>query len=185
MKQLIEKFFAGETSNEEERRLFEAFAPGRKVDPELEPYREMFAWYDSLSADRDAVVDAEADETPVMLPAPGRWRRRMAWISSAAAVAMIATVAVTYISRRQADIDRAMAQYAGSYVIENGVKNTDIAQILPRLEDAEALVDAQQREVERRLNSRLSRVSDDNVVDRVTSGSDERVRRHLESLLSD
>ncbi len=125
----IQRFFDGETTVREERALFAAFAPGRNVPADLEQYREMMQWYATMSG-------AAAIR--------GRKRPRFAvWSSAAAAVAMIAVVAVSYVGRAAA-FDRECLAYAGSYVIRNGVKDTDIKRILPEIKNVNTIVSRQQ-----------------------------------------
>lgn len=130
----VERFMAGTTSIAEERELFAAFAAGRPVPEHLEQYREMMQWYAAM-----------AGEKPVR-----RRVRPAVWFSAAAALALIVTVAVDYTGRLNA-LNREYMTYAGSYVISNGVKNTNIAEILPQVKGVDAIIDRQRRMVEARL----------------------------------
>lgn len=131
----VERFMAGTTSIAEERALFAAFAGGRPVPEHLEQYREMMQWYAAMSA----------GEKPV-----GRRLRPAVWLSAAAALALIVTVAVSYMGRLNAQNREYMA-YAGSYVISNGVKNTNIAEILPQVKGVDAIIDRQRRMAEAQM----------------------------------
>lgn len=147
MNDLIDKFFEGETTCAEERMLFGHFANGRKVDDRHEKLRDMMQWYASLAMNHG--VTAIVSE-----------RRRLTerishWIAAAAAVAIVATVALTFVMR-QSDDERLMAQYVGSYIVKDGVKHTDIETIYPQLRHAEQLVEANEREVERRINAYIN-----------------------------
>lgn len=141
--QLIDLFMAGETTLAQERELFEAFAPGRSVAPDLEQYRPMMQWYASMQS-----AEPEADS-----PTVGRKVPRVAlWLSSAAALAMLLTVGVGYMARiSQLPDDYAL--YRGSYVIRNGQKVTDLAQILPEVKRVEQIVSGQQAAVARAVAS--------------------------------
>lgn len=130
----VERFMAGTTSIAEERELFAAFAAGRPVPEHLEQYREMMQWYAAMAGEKTV-------------------RRRVrpaVWLSAAAALALIVTVAVDYTGRLNA-LNREYMAYAGSYVISNGVKNTNIAEILPQVKGVDAIIDRQRRMVEARL----------------------------------
>ena len=130
----VERFMAGTTDVAEERALFAAFAAGRRVPEHLEQYREMMQWYAAMSGERTV-------------------RRRLSpavWLSAAAALALIVTVAVSYMGRMNA-LNREYMAYAGSYVIHNGVKNTNIAEILPQVKDVDAIIDRQRSMAEAQL----------------------------------
>lgn len=133
---LVDLFMDGSTTVAQERELFDAFAPGRKVPRRLESYRPMMQWYASL-ASADGVTAAVSRR---------RLPRVAVWVSSAAAVAMMATVAVSYMSR-SASLPDDYALYQGSYVIRNGHKITDLAQILPEVRRVEQIVSGQQAAV--------------------------------------
>ena len=132
---LVNRFFAGETTVAEEARLFAAFAPGRRVPADLEQYRDMMQWYASL---------APCDNAPRRRGIP----RMAIWFSSAAAVVMMLSVGVSYMMRMSAQPDE-YDIYLGSYVIRNGEKVTDLAQILPEVKRVESIVSSQQAVVER------------------------------------
>lgn len=146
---LIERFMAGETTVAEEHRLFAAFAAGRRLAPELEPWREQMQWYASL-------------EPAASVP---RMPRFVKWVSAAAVAALMVTVSVGYATRH-ARLQDEMQIYAGSYVIRNGVKNTNIAEILPELKHVESVVSAQQ------LQAREQAAEPDYSADLVAAGID-------------
>lgn len=121
---LAQRFADGLTDVDEERRLFAAFAPGRRVPADLEHLRPEMQWYASL------------------LPA-AKPRRRLSVtlfrLGAAAAVAMIVTVAVGYFNRMATLPDDYLA-YTGSYVIRNGEKITDLSRILPEIRRVDDIV---------------------------------------------
>lgn len=148
MKHLIEKFESAETTRDEERRLFDAFAPGHDVGPELDPYREMMQWYAML----------EQSEKAAQRPARGSLLRMRLTrvISAAAAVALLVTVGIGFINRYQAQ-QRLALEFGNSYVMVNGVKSTDLDDIMPELERAEQLIDAKTRAIDARLQAGISK----------------------------
>lgn len=167
LSQQIDRFMAGETSVAEEQALFAAFAPGRGVPPELEMWREQMQWYASLAP-----------------AAPARRRPRAvrfaAWATAAASVAMLVTVAAGYIRQVHALPDDYVA-YAGSYVIRNGVKTTDLAAILPEIKRVEHIVSRQQSEAAKAVEAGSARaVVDYDGIDM----DDPEVRRVIERVLS-
>ena len=87
--ELIERYFAGETSREEERKLKDYFGAGA-VSPELEAYRPLFAYW--------------AEEAAVLAPPrSGRQRvRRLPRILLAIAASLLLVVLVRFVHRREA-----------------------------------------------------------------------------------
>ncbi len=125
---LVGKFLDGSTTIEEERRLYDYFKQ-KHVASDLECYRGMFMWYDSLEAD----------------PVENKGSiRRTRIFASAAAVAMLLLVGAGVIigSAAKTDAYSIERRYAGSYIIRNGEKITDIREILPELQRADRLVDS-------------------------------------------
>lgn len=114
IRRLLDLYYEGQTTPEEERTLLRFFADAGDLPADLEPDRELFA----------ALVDETADDCPVpttlhddimrrldSLPGAQPGRRtpaRVLWLriaSAAAAIALIATVAVHFTNRDTTDID--------------------------------------------------------------------------------
>ncbi len=131
---LLELFMAGQTTNAQERELIERFKKGT-VPPALEQYRPMLMWLDEGMPSVD---------TPQAKPR--RWSRQaiIACLGAAASLAMIVTVALSFMSRRHGTLEREdYVTYAGSYVIRDGKKITDLDEIMPELQRAEQIVEQQ------------------------------------------
>lgn len=124
MKTLIDKFLSGETTIAEEKRLKQYFAPGNTVDPSLECYRQMFSFYSELAHRQKACTRFKS-----------RSRRVFAWISSAAAVALLVGAG---LSQHFSQADDLASFYAGSYATVNGKRLTDIEDILKAQAEADA-----------------------------------------------
>ncbi len=98
--QMLDKFFAGDTTCVEEKALEKYFCSGMPVPSEYECYRAMFGWYAS-GMDYDALPAADV---PAAIVKPvkiccSKWHDRVAmWWSAAAAVVVIAVVAGLGIS---------------------------------------------------------------------------------------
>ena len=86
---LVERYFAGETSREEEARLKAYFRTGA-VSPELEVYRPLFAYW--------------AEEATVVAPPRhgGRRVRRLPRILLAVAASLLLVVLVRFVHQREA-----------------------------------------------------------------------------------
>ncbi len=102
---MIERFLNGETTNGEERELYDFFA-GADVPAHLEPYRAMFAWFDGgLVADAPRSVGAS--------------RPRHRFVKVAVTVMAVAAALVVCLMPRQPET------YIEGYIMRNGVMITD------------------------------------------------------------
>lgn len=123
-------FLDGATDPDQERRLYGYYA-GQCVANDLLCYKAMFAMYASLGS-----------ECAVRHP------RRRGYLSAAAAVAVLAVVGTFVITRNhggQNDFERV---YAGSYIIRDGKKITDLKKIMPAIHRADSYVDSVMRQVD-------------------------------------
>lgn len=124
---LIERFFNGDTSLAEERRLYRTFLR-RSLPPELEKYRSVFRGFASMSAGNGH----KARLMPVI---------RRAVCASAVALVLILGVSA-YLNYNE---DRMLARvYGGSYIIENGRRIDDLSRIKTDIEAV--LLDAERIE---------------------------------------
>lgn len=166
MKELIDKFMAGETDRAEEQRLFEAFASGKAVDPSLEVLRPMMQWYAALPAGKK--------KTRRPLP------RIAAWTGIAAAVAMLVTVGAGYFMNRS-EMPEDWKEYSGCYVIRDGVKYTNLAQIMPEIKRAEQLARQTGEQANRAISKALEHQSLPDEIDM----SDPEICKIINKVLSD
>ena len=119
IQQLIERFLNGETCNAEEQVLYDYFN-GKDVADNLISYREMFRWY-------AAGMPEQKTNSPQ--------RTYVRWLAIAASLLLLVGIGFSvwqYQKQREQ-----YAIYEGSYIIRNGIKNTDIKQILPELQATE------------------------------------------------
>ncbi len=133
---LIERFFDGTTTDEEERELYAFFRlAGDDLPEHLREYRDVFAWFDT------GIAGEISDKAPLYpLPAvameskdedrkPRKPRKRwMRWTAVAASVLVAAAFYSLYT------MDRADAVLLEGYVIRDGVKITDMDVIGSELE---------------------------------------------------
>jgi len=175
MKQLIDKFLAGATSGEEERKLFEAFAPGKSVPPELEAFRPMMQWYASLSSLSGNTQHETEDKRST-------WRRHASlWLSTAASVAVIFILGAIVLTR-PSGVKDLYAEYNGSYIVHNGIKTTNLSDILPEVQQAELLVEQRQREIELRIQSRLD---DKPSIEKLTHSDNPEINRRIKAMFEE
>lgn len=136
LKELITLLMAGETTNDQEREIIDRFRQG-PVAEELEQYRPMLLWLDDGMPDMAGRQSSSAAK-------PRRWDRRMltACISVAASLALIVTLALSLMTRPAGALSREdYLTYAGSYVIRDGKKITDLDQIMTEIKQAERMVE--------------------------------------------
>ena len=125
-RRLTQAFLDGDTSPEQESRLYDYYSR-KSVASDLLCYREMFAWYAGLGKDENVA---------------GRRQKRTRFIAVAASVSLLAVIAAVMFAIPHSDDNSPESLYAGSYIIRNGKKITDIEQILPELRIADHYVDS-------------------------------------------
>ena len=133
IKQLVESFLDGRTTNAEERELY-AWFRSNDVGEEWVELKAMFAWYEAgMPEEREA-------ETPRIEPLRPRPERRGLWIAVgavagvAASVVVALTVWLTFDNNQHDDL----SIYAGSYIVDGGVRYDNIEDIES---DIEALLE--------------------------------------------
>jgi len=114
---LLERFFAGQTTDSEERELYRFFRQ-ETIPEEFAPLRPVFAYFDS----------GLAEELGQAAPPPSKRKLWIVWGSVAASILLILFASLFFISREPAD------PFEGSYIIRNGVRITDLTLIRPELE---------------------------------------------------
>ena len=122
IQQLIERFLYGETCNAEEQVLYDYFN-GKDVADNLISYREMFRWY--------------AAGMPEQKTNPPK-RTYVRWLAIAASLLLLVGIGFSVWQYQKQQEQYAI--YEGSYIIRNGIKNTDIKEILPELKATELQV---------------------------------------------
>ena len=115
-RQYIDKFMDGATSNAEEQALY-AYFRTHNVPQELQPYREMFAYYEAGMPDE-------------LLPAPvplseARPRRRKLWRFASMAAAACLLAWIGFAGKRYYDWQEFVHTYEGSYMIVKGKRVED------------------------------------------------------------
>ena len=161
IEQMVDRFFLGETTLAEERRLYRLFRR-KRLPSELERLRPAFAAFASMSYERPR-------RTPITATL-----RRVA-IGTAAALAVALCIAA-YADFRE---DRALARlYGGSYVIENGRRIDDLSAIRGDIE--RTLDDA--RRIENRATHDFIGAAEQDVLDNIT---DPEMQKEVEQMLNE
>lgn len=127
-RRLTELFLDGSTSLGDERSLYDYYR-GHRIASDLEQYRRMFAWYESLGNESQQQQSRSKFKFP---------------IAAAAAIAVLVFAGVGLLvghndSGSNFGVER---MYAGSYIIRDGKKISDINEILPELQKADHFVDS-------------------------------------------
>ena len=126
---LVEKFLDGKTTNQEEQMLYDWFS-ANDVSKEWQPLKEMFAWYaDGMPEEQiELSEELQPQKRGVSLHRP---RRVIRWISVGVGIAaVVAVVLIATLRPRQSEFNI----YEGSYIVEAGVRNDDIASIESEIE---------------------------------------------------
>lgn len=126
IKLLIDRFFDGETSVEEEKSIYAFYSSHPELPEELESYRDMFAGFSAISFDTDS-FDANVPTKSI--------RRRFLYVLSGLAAAILLCVGIfVAVDMHQ---DHVLAKnYEGSYMIVNGERIDDLSLIKPEIEKA-------------------------------------------------
>jgi hypothetical protein len=125
---LLERFFDGETSNEEEQALYCFFAQ-EDIPLHLRRYKPVFGYFaNGLEKEIDQLPKESAEPLEQLRHATPKRRLRIA-VGVVASLLVLLTAGLLFF--RKAD---AFDPYEGSYIVRNGVRITDISIIKPELE---------------------------------------------------
>ncbi|MDR1676472.1 MAG: hypothetical protein LBR86_08410 [Tannerella sp.] len=141
IEKLLERFFEGRTSGEEEQRLYRFFAQDA-LPEQWRRYRSLFGYFETALAEECRLPDSNLR----LLPPPRR-RRRMVWVGVAALLAGV--LAGILLLKESTRFD----PYEGSYIVRDGVHITDPKQIRPELEATVRDVMQQQEQQEQLLRT--------------------------------
>lgn len=138
IEQLLERFFNGETTHEEEQVLYTFFRQ-ETVPEALEPYKAVFRYFEQ------GIREEAAEAKP--RPVKKKTIRRLAWISSAFAAAVLLAFVLlhTFLSTDKDDFN----PYEGSYMRKDGVRICNTRQLMQEEKLIEALMMQKQKEIER------------------------------------
>lgn len=126
---LIDRFFDGTTTLDEERRLY-AFFASDSVPPEMEEMREMFLDF--------AAIGIPAAEGAGTVPSTPRRKSSLTvmWWAAACVVAVVLTVFGISVADDIHERRQLASLYGGSYMIVNGKRIDDLSKINTQIEKA-------------------------------------------------
>lgn len=173
---LLERFFEGQTSNEEERTLYDFFTRA-DVPSHLESYKEVFGYFEKSIAGEFW----EAPELSITSKAPSSSERRFRWtiILAVAASLLVLLVNTFFIGR-----ENSFNPYEGSFIVRNGERITDpqkiraeivrveaqqewMDQLIREMDRKECVSDIAGRRAEEGYLRLMNRLSEDNLRDEV------------------
>lgn len=136
IKLLVEKFLDGRTTNAEERELY-AWFRSADVPEEWAELKAMFEWYDAGMPD-------DVGEAKPHVELSSRISGRGLWfmVGALSGVAASVVVALTMWFAYGQTNDDSLSVYAGSYIVDNGIRYDDIDDIEGDIEDLLARADA-------------------------------------------
>lgn len=134
IKQLVERFLEGRTTNAEEHELYEWFSTA-DVPEEWSNLKSMFEWYAAgMPADSDDTSQHKSHKIGT------RW---VGWVVGVAAmVAMVVLIFRDYDTKTEIDI------YEGSFIVAEGVRYDDTALIEQEIEAVLLRADALERKAD-------------------------------------
>ncbi len=123
--ELIERFFEGMTSNEEEKELYGFFAQDT-IPEHLQKYKPVFDYFD-----KGIVEDTKAEDREKILVNIPKKKKSGLFIIAGVAASVLILLSVYFLFGRST---KQFDPYEGSYIVRNGVRITDMEQIRPELE---------------------------------------------------
>ena len=133
VKEWIERFLNGQTSNIEEQALYRFFATD-DIPHNLQKYKAMFDWYAGGMKGELLKAKQKRHLRPLMI----RWM-------TAASILLASGIGLgIYQYQQKEEYDC----YEGSYIIRNGEKISDIKQILPELRKTTQLAEQEIKKAE-------------------------------------
>jgi len=150
IEELIERFFEGETSNEEEQKLYDFFS-GENIPEHLLPYRQVFAYFET------GIKEEESNHQTTRRKNVRSFRKKKItiWASIAASVLILISFGIYHFTR-----EKEFNPYEGSYIVRNGVKISDPKIVNPEIEKA-LLFMKEQEEKNDRLLRQLEKINNE------------------------
>ena len=157
---LIDRFFKGETSMEEEKRIYAFYSSHPQQLPQkLECYRGMFSAFDAILLEAISINRTLSDEVAIHKSKP----KKLLYILSGIAAAVLLCIGIFAVINIHQDNVLA-SNYEGSYLIVNGARITELSRIKPDIEKALKQAD----DIEQNLNQHsVIKKAEQNVLDNI------------------
>ena len=146
IEELIERFFEGQTSNEEERELYDFFL-NENLPDFLLPYRQTFSYFESGIKEEGVVsklslnANNTNDTNSSKYYTTDKNKKIKIWASIAASILLLISFGIYHFAQ-----EKEYNPYEGSYIIRNGVKITDPKIVIPEIEKTLLLAHQQENE---------------------------------------
>lgn len=147
IKGLLGRFFDGDTTNEEEKTLYDFFA-AMDVPEELEKYRPMFSYFSAGLALESNRRGAETLLSESAIRAERPQIRRWNWSAGLAASVLLLGVALAALLPGRVEKAGGLDAFEGSYIVRNGVVITNAEAVMPEVEAMIEEVIRQQQQVD-------------------------------------
>ena len=131
IKNLLDRFFEGQTSGKEERELYHFFKQD-DIPEEFAQYKQVIKYFESGLAEELGIPAYAGMTGAVEIPLQRKHSSKKKWIvwGSVAASFLIMLFTSLYFLQNRESVD----PFEGSYIIRNGVRITDLDLIRPELE---------------------------------------------------
>ena len=148
IRQLIERFFEGDTTLAEEQWLYDYFKHTQDLPEELEEYRDTFLEFDAIalgdSPSNEVAISTQEISLPVVeqpvSTAPPKYQKWWIQLTGIAAMVAIVVGAVwTFQTYQGIQLEKL---YGGSYMIVDGQRIDNLREILPQIKSTLSLADA-------------------------------------------
>lgn len=146
IEQLLERFFDGQTSNAEEQELY-SFFNSPAVPEALKPYQPVFGYFETGIKEELNEKDTNGKHFLRKLSL-----KKWLWIGACAAASILFFLVYSYHTDRPDTFN----PYEGSYIVRNGIRITDMEQIMPELESTVRETERSQRRAQQ-ISFRLNR----------------------------
>jgi len=140
IEKLIERFFEGQTFNEEEKELY-AFFSSEKVPEHLLPYSPVFVYFETgiKEEPKQEIIITETKQ-------PFRKKKIVIWASVAASILLLFSFGARHFMQM-----KEYALYEGSYIVRSSVKITDPKIVVPEIKKMLYLAQLQENEFDRQF----------------------------------
>jgi len=180
---LLERFFEGQTSNEEEQRLY-LFFRQKTIPEELVQFKPVIKYFENGLADE---LGCSVQQPVRPSPISNSRKRWILWSGIAASFLIILNATLFFLKATETH-----DPYEGSYIIRNGLRITDLDLIRPELEVTLQSILQQQEELEQllaqltemeSLDIRILQQIEANNQQILASIQDENIRKEVEKIL--
>lgn len=149
IEELIERFFEGMTSNEEEKELYKFFS-SNEIPEHLKKYKPVFEYFEQGIVDE---TNKNEDIKTIQQQESPKNRKRLIYTVSGIAASILIVLSGYYLFNKDS---AEFNPYEGSYIVRNGVRITDMNIIQSELENTYQEVMQQQEKTKKTIEETLN-----------------------------